>query len=212
MRDRRSTRSVYSRNVEQNSNDETDESKHSENSNSKNEISSPMKILDQQDSKKEVLYKSFEAKDDIAQIENIPDNTQVLSPKVTEDVKDVELDIKKEKRGYRKKATKDGLTDREWLASRENRDKWSALDAKRGMCNDCKKLFSSRQVCVITIKVILILLIEISRKYLNKLNSVIIFYDRLLGIIVRHQETVFEWENSVEKIMTTSTLAKSLRA
>jgi len=114
-------------------------------------------MLAQQDSKKEVLYKSFEAKEDIAQIENIPDNTQVLSPKVTEDVKDVELDIKKEKRGYRKKATKDGLTDREWLASRENRDKWSALDAKRGMCNDCKKLFSSRQVCVITIKVILIL-------------------------------------------------------
>ena len=158
MRDRRSTRSVYSRNVEQNSNDETNESKHFENSNSKSEISSPMKILAQQDSKKEVLYKSFEAKEDIAQIENIPDNTQVLSPKVTEDVKDVELDIKKEKRGYRKKATKDSLTDREWLASKENRDKWSALDAKRGMCNDCKKLFSSRQVCVITIKVILILL------------------------------------------------------
>ena len=158
MRDRRSTRSVYSRNVEQNSNDETDESKHSENSNSKIEISSPMKILAHQDSKKEVLYKSFEAKEDIAQIENIPDNTQVLSPKVTEDVKDVELDVKKEKRGYRKKATKDSLTDREWLASKENRDKWSALDAKRGMCNDCKKLFSSRQVCVITIKVIFALL------------------------------------------------------
>ena len=156
-RDRRSTRSVYSRNVEQNSNDETDESKHSENSNSKNEISSPMKILAQQDSKKEVLYKSFETKEDIAQIENIPDNTQVLSPKVTEDVKDVELDIKKGKRGYRKKATKDGLTDREWLASRENKDKWSALDAKRGICNDCKKLFSSRQVCVITVKVIPVL-------------------------------------------------------
>ena len=103
-RDRRSTRSVYSRNVEQNSNDETDESKHSKNSNSKNEISSPVKILAQQDSKKEVSYKSFEAKEDIAQIENIPDNTQVLSSKVTEDVKDVELDIKKEKRGYRKKA------------------------------------------------------------------------------------------------------------
>ena len=57
MRDRRSTRSVYSRNVEQNSNDETDESKHSDNSNSKNEISSPMKILAHQDSTKEALHK-----------------------------------------------------------------------------------------------------------------------------------------------------------
>merc|ERR1712141_884770 len=51
-----------------------------------------MKILAQQDSKKEVLYKSFENKEDIAQIENMPDNTQVLSPKVTEDLKNVELD------------------------------------------------------------------------------------------------------------------------
>merc|ERR1712141_561117 len=58
-----------------------------------------MKILAQQDSKKEVSYKSFEAKEDIAQIENIPDNTQVLSSKVTEDVKDVVLDIKIEING-----------------------------------------------------------------------------------------------------------------
>ena len=91
------------------------------------------------------LSKSEEEKEAINQIENIPDNTQVISGKHPK-TKDVEQSTKPEKKEYKKKQMKQGVTDREWLGSKEHKDKWTALDAKRGMCNDCKKVFSSRQV------------------------------------------------------------------
>ena len=94
-----------------------------------------------------ISSKSEEEKDVLNQIENIPDNTQVVSPKLCNEAKNVKQTSKPEKKEYKKKQMKHGLTDREWLGSKENKEKWTALDAKRGMCNDCKKVFSSRQVC-----------------------------------------------------------------
>ena len=97
------------------------------------------------DEEKMVSSKSEEEKEVLNQIENIPDNTQVISPKLCDE--DVKQTMKPEKKEYKKKPMKQGLTDREWLGSKEHKEKWTALDAKRGMCNDCKKVFSSRQVC-----------------------------------------------------------------
>ena len=99
-----------------------------------------------QDEEDLVLSKSEEEKETLNQIENIPDNTQIISPKNDISNKDVGQTTKPEKKEYKKKPMKQGVTDREWLEGKENKEKWTALDAKRGMCNDCKKVFSSRQV------------------------------------------------------------------
>ena len=93
-----------------------------------------------------ILSKSEEEKETLNQIENIPDNTQVLSLKYKSPDLNLTETMKPEKKEYKKKQMKQGVTDREWLGSKEHKEKWTALDAKRGMCNDCKKVFSSRQV------------------------------------------------------------------
>ena len=83
--------------------------------------------------------KDFAITDD--EVENIPNNTQVSSSPEKEE-KEAETTSKV----YKKKAINSGITDRAWLSSKENKNKWTAVDGKRGMCNDCKKMFSSRQV------------------------------------------------------------------
>ena len=91
--------------------------------------------------------KNLNDKEQLKQIENIPDNTQLpVLAYETEDLKNHSVKRRMDKKEYKKKSIKSGITDRDWLSSKEHRDKWTALDAKRGMCNDCKKMFSSRQV------------------------------------------------------------------
>ena len=147
--DRRSTRRLQSQNLE----------KTSENINQHVESQDPeepnfstttqkdihVKIHDEDDL---ILSKSEEEKQALDQIENIPDNTQVISLKYKSADLNVTETMKPEKKEYKKKQMKQGVTDREWLGSKEHKGKWTALDTKRGMCNDCKKVFSSRQVCL----------------------------------------------------------------
>ena len=91
-------------------------------------------------------FKITDGGEDNKQIENIPNNTQIVCPKTDQGSKNPTSKVQMNKKDYKKKQMKTGITDREWLSSVEHREKWTALDAKRGMCNDCKKVFSSRQV------------------------------------------------------------------
>ena len=92
-------------------------------------------------------HEDLNHKKEAKEIENIPDNIQkIFTNPDTESMTDCSLNSEIVKKEYKKKAVKSGVTDREWLSSKEHRSKWTALDGKRGMCNDCKKMFSSRQV------------------------------------------------------------------
>ena len=146
--DRRSTRSLHSRNSTA-ADEEIQDIKASDSIKPETENASEERILPSDEGKVETS-ETFENTDGQAynkQIENIPDNTQVISPNISLDTKLPTSKIQREKKDYKKKTMKAGITDREWLGSMEHKHKWTALDAKRGMCNDCKKVFSSRQVC-----------------------------------------------------------------
>ena len=145
--DRRSTRRLQSQNSEKTSQninqhvDSTDPEEPNFSATTQKDVN--VKMHDEDDL---ILSKSEEEKETLNQIENIPDNTQVISLKHKSADHSVTETIKHEKKEYKKKQMKQGVTDREWLGSKEHKEKWTALDAKRGMCNDCKKVFSSRQV------------------------------------------------------------------
>ena len=145
--DRRSTRRLQSQNSEKTSQninqhvDSTDPEKQNFSTTTQKDVH--VKMHDEDDL---ILSKSEEEKETLNQIENIPDNTQVILLKYESEGLNVTETMKPEKKEYKKKQMKQGVTDREWLGSKEHKEKWTALDAKRGMCNDCKKVFSSRQV------------------------------------------------------------------
>ena len=149
--DRRSTRSLNLRHLEK-PNEEIDLIKTRENFPEDIEVTDEestavLKKLDIGTNEPILSNKDPQDDQDMSHIENIPDNTQVISPRNTDDTPNPNFNVKKDKKvGYRKKPMKHGITDREYLGSKEHREKWTALDAKRGMCNDCKKVFSSRQV------------------------------------------------------------------
>ena len=149
--DRRSTRSLYSRNStaadEEIQDNKALDSIKPETENASEERILPSSIQDEGKVETSETFENTDGNEYKKQIENIPDNTQVMSPNISLDTKLSTSKIQREKKDYKKKTTKAGITDREWLGSMEHKHKWTALDAKRGMCNDCKKVFSSRQVC-----------------------------------------------------------------
>ena len=149
--DRRSTRSLFSRNLD-NSESETHVKMKTgnaklENENDADECKMDVALEDQSKVEEINPVKDLSDTRDPKQIENIPDNTQVISDvSVSKDTKNSTVKGKRDTKAYKKKQIKPGVTDREWLSTEDHRDKWTALDGKRGMCNDCKKVFSSRQV------------------------------------------------------------------
>jgi hypothetical protein len=147
--DRRPTRSLYSQSLDAASG-EIQEIKNLDSVPPESEKSSEECSIASQHEENAEVSETFNITDggeDNKQIENIPDNTQVVSPKTDQGTKDPSSKLQMGKKDYKKKQMKTGITDREWLSSVDHREKWTALDAKRGMCNDCKKVFSSRQVC-----------------------------------------------------------------
>ena len=147
--DRRSTRSLYSRNLDTASG-EIQEIKNVDSIPPESEKSYEECSVPSQHEENVEVSETFQIADtgeDNKQIENIPDNTHVVSPRTDRGSKDPISKLQMDKKDYKKRPMKTGITDREWLSSLEHREKWTALDAKRGMCNDCKKVFSSRQVC-----------------------------------------------------------------
>ena len=147
--DRRSSRALNSRAVAKSTAATHAENKVNIGKDIENDDSEPKVHVELAEDTKETKLelKNLNDKEKLKQIENIPDNTQLpLLAYETEDLKNHTAKRKMDKKEYKKKLIKSGITDRDWLSSKEHRDKWTALDAKRGMCNDCKKMFSSRQV------------------------------------------------------------------
>ena len=146
--DRRSSRALHSRTVAKSPTATHAENKVIIGKDIENDNEPKVHVELAEDTKETKLeLKNLNDKEQLKQIENIPDNTQLaLLAYETEDLKNHTAKRRMDKKEYKKKSIKSGITDRDWLSSKEHRDKWTALDAKRGMCNDCKKMFSSRQV------------------------------------------------------------------
>ena len=149
VKDRRSTRSLFSRNLDESDKEsQTKENKLSEKSdeNGVDEFNMDASVEGPGAGRIDHTSKDVKGKQESKQNENIPDNTQIIPDDLVSNDMTPNPKGKMDKKAYKKKQIKPGITDREWLSAKEHIDKWTALGGKRGMCNDCKKVFSSRQV------------------------------------------------------------------